>query len=259
MAIEETKDIISIHFKEAGYKFNGKIWTKSSDPVTWHYDFRTWADNVEYCSIRGAQMQTLDSAVEFRHGTNGADNSEKYQHTGTLIALVKYGKALRAHIYEPGQEELEQLASRMGTGQPFIDVNSTSDLGRRIIDSTKQTRRTFIVPEEDLELSVLPKGGHTDYGTNKVVLQLMPRCAEKNAAYVAENEFERIHILFDRPVLESGQMRIRPVGLGYNDYDNIEGVRADNGFDDGGWARGEIHVKPKKSTGKEALVSICNH
>ena len=111
MAIEETKGIITIHVptkeaghvptREAGYKLNDRIWTKSFEP-------RIWAGGVLYCSIRDAKLQTLDGAVEFRHDTNGADYSADYQNTGTLIALVIDREALRAHVYEPEQEELEQ-------------------------------------------------------------------------------------------------------------------------------------------------------
>lgn len=184
MAIQEVNDLITVRVPttEKGYedKDSGRRWTKSSEPGI-------WAEGVSYCGIRGAKMQTLDDAVEFRHGSNGADGSSNYQHTGTLIALVNDGKVVRAHIYEPEQDELEKLASREDVKAGcayFIDVDSTGDLGKRIIDSTNTTGRTFIIPNEKLRLSVLPADGVTDYGKNEVVLQLMPRCAEKNAAYM---------------------------------------------------------------------------
>lgn len=247
MAFKETKDLITIRVptKEPGYELNGRIWTKSSEPGI-------WADGVLYCGIRGARMLTLDGAVEFRHDTDGADNSANSQHTGTLLALVRDGEALRAHVYEPGQDELGQLARREGinTGSAsYIDVGTSSDLGKQIIKFTSNTGRTFIVPQKDLGLSVKPKGGVTEYGTNEAVLKLMPQCAEKNAAYIAGRNSDKGFVWFDRPVLQSEQMRIRPVvlgGVGCID----DGVCADYDFGYSRRARGEVHVGQKNSTQK---------
>ena len=255
MAIEQTEGLITVRVptKEAGYELNGKIWTKSSDRAVWR-------DCVQYCSDRKVPLQTLDQAVEFRHDQNGADESDRWQHTGTLLAIVQDGKAgLRAHVYEPEMQELERLADRKDiiAGAAYLDLARGSKLARQILAFAKKTGRTFIVPEKDLALSVALHGGQTDYGQHEAVRSLMPVCAEKNTANIKSRGYDTGRVWFARPNLQKDQMQVRPVGLGGDDYD-IDGVGAGIQFGSIGRARGVRPSAQKSSSrneGSEVVVS----
>lgn len=210
---------------EDGYRFNGKLWTKSSGKLV-------WLSAVRYGQDRNARLQTLDEAVEFRHGMKGEDSSNNYQHTSTLIATgMVFGK-LRGFVYEPAFDELVEFAGQDGLAQLlYLEVSKDSKWGKRFLAS----ERTFPVTE-NLELNVQPDNqGDSAYSKNEVVEALMPNSAKKNAEILHLRGYLNGRVWFDRTKLSNEVLRILPVGLGGVGY--VRYVFADNLFDHAGCAR----------------------
>lgn len=242
MEVQKVNDLIKVQSKEPGYKLNGWVWTKSSDRVL-------WSPAVSYCADRGTKLVTLDDAVEFRHDMDGADNSNDYQHTGTLLALVDDGRAgLRAHVYEPSADELKKIAKKV-VETPYIDVSLGSELGRQVLKFSKDTGRSFIVPPQNLSLAVAAnEAGDSEYSKNDVVRKLMPSNASKNAAVIQGKGYSNGNVLiYPDDSLPNGIVRIRPVGLG----DDVCIYYAYNYFFNVGLARGLVHDEQKIFTGNE--------
>ncbi len=239
---------------EDGFYLNDRLWTKSSP------EFSNWQACVEFCSNRNMLLQTLDDAVEFRYKTNGADNSNYYQVTSTLIAMALDEVAgIRAYIFEPDQEEIRILLKRQEIIQnkSHISLDISEDLGQRVKRFANKTGRTFIMPDEDLQLDIKPnESGQSSYGTSVYVAALLPKYAEQNAKYILAYQAEQNSIsmfiyqekvypdnqalgcvCFARPKLEHGQMILLPVGLGGED-DLINYIFADDSFYLWGLARG---------------------
>lgn len=227
---------VPIHFraKEPGFRLNGRSYTRSSD-FSWTKasPYTTWEDSALYCLIRDTNLQTLDDAVEFRHGTNGADKSNDFQHTRTLLGYTNDGRAgLRAFLWEPSLDDIKELVKHPQIGNAYLQFAANDALAKQI----KYSDKTFLMPAQNLKLSVAPNvDGESAYSSNEIVQLFMPKHAKDNAACISK--FYRNGIVwFDRPDLSKGEMRVRPVGLGDIGY-TINLVNTYN-FHDGRPARG---------------------
>ena len=250
MQLETVKNGITVYpsTTEDGFKLNDRLWTRLSP------DYMNWKTSNEFCHDRNTLLGTLDDQVEFRHDTKGADDSHLSQWARTLIGLVPDGKAGdRAYIFEPNEDALRHMLAlpAIAPNQSYLLLDIKDDLAKSIKRFASNTDRTFIVPQEDLKLGIhLDAKNQTEYGTNEIVRDLMPRHAEQNAAYILANQ-DKVdpqyrgfgHVWFARPDLKKGQMFVRPVCLGGNDYGNINFVIAFDIFIINWRARGVASVQ----------------
>ena len=229
MALKQVNDLITINVptKEPGFNLNDRTWTKSSD-------YTHWKAGALYCAVRDTTLQTLDDAVEFRHASNGADNSNNYQHTRTLIGYATDGRAgLRAFLWEPSLDQLKELAKHPQIDDSYLQISAKDVLAKQFKKGS-----TFLVPAQNLELSVAPNAeGESAYSSNDIVKLLIPNHAKDNAAYIGKRHKNGL-VWFDRPNLPKGEMRVRPVGLGGGVFSSIDFVFAVGCFDNVRLARG---------------------
>lgn len=158
--------------------------------------------------------------------------------------MIRDGKAgPRAFIWEPNAEELEILASHPQITNAYLQLGAQDPLVAKIKAFAEANGRMFIIPKKDLELSVQPDAsGNSAYSKHEVVGCLMGAGnAQKNAAVILQNGYEKGLVWFERPNLSKGGMRVRPLLLGGFDY--LNGIDANAIFYYGRRARGVQQIR----------------
>lgn len=229
--IEINDSTLRVSRREDGWQLNGRVWTKSSG-------YLSWSDGVLYCDVRGKVLQSVDSAVDFRHGSQGDDHSDKCQSTGTLVGYELTDEGVRAYVTELSREHLVALAKRV-YDKYSLEVELDSELAQAI--KRMGENRTHLVTERIVEFSVISeKGKPSEYETSPVVRAYLPSTARKNAEYIRAKNFCVGKVWFERFAPSQGMLLVLPVWFGGVDvHGKVYSLGAESGFNAGGRARGQ--------------------
>jgi hypothetical protein len=207
--------------------------------------------SVTFAKERDSVLQSAREAWTFRIDSNGTLDSDRYQSTRTAALGVKVGNQYCVAFCDSNKPDENILLARPkegydlhATGKPWL-VSNEDPVVKLMLERAQDEHRVVPALESTLELSTSRRDGASSYGTHPVTQAILGSdLTEHVASYLRAHGHGNGYVWTLSPNtlrdlgVDDNRVEVRRVGVGGNDYDDINNLYADGQCNDDGRARG---------------------